>query len=129
MTRVLLDTHAFLWFVFDDPRLSERADAVISDPEVAKLLSVVSLWEVVIKQQLGKLRLGSDVATFFDRQVSGRLVEVVPLELGHLVAYDALPLVHRDPFDRALVAQARVEGVPLVTADARLAEYDVEVVW
>jgi PIN domain nuclease of toxin-antitoxin system len=127
--RALLDTHAFLWFVFDDPRLSQRAADLIEDQDVVKLLSVASLWEVAVKTQLGKLALGLDLETFFRRHVEERLVDLVGVQLPHLVAYGNLPLHHRDPFDRLLISQAEVLDVPIVTADARFAPYGVETVW
>lgn len=129
MTRVLLDTHAFLWFVFDDPRLSRKAGKVISDPGLEKLIGISTLWEIVIKSQLGRLGLGTDVESFFRDNVQGRTVEVVSLEIEHLVAYDRLPLLHRDPFDRVLVAQALSLGVPVVTSDRVFSRYGVRRIW
>jgi len=129
VTAALLDTHAFLWFVFDDPRLSAVAARTIEDRAVTKLLSVTSLWEIVIQRQLGKLDLGMELGSFFEDHVTNRELELVDLELGHLLAYEALPLAHRDPFDRLLVAQARVLGVPIVTADPSFARYEIKVVW
>ncbi|MBW2523057.1 MAG: type II toxin-antitoxin system VapC family toxin [Deltaproteobacteria bacterium] len=129
MNRVLLDTHAFLWFVFDDPRLSARAEATMSDPRITKLLGVASLWEIVIKHQLGKLGLGMEVQTFFDRFIHREGLEIVPIEPSHLVAYAQLPLHHRDPFDRLLVAQAKVLDMPIVTSDQSFEHYDVESLW
>lgn len=129
MKRVLLDTHALLWFLFDDPRLGSRASAVIEDPAVDKLLSVASLWELTIKVQLGKLELGMSLEAFFEDFVRGRLLEVLPIELSHLLAYGALPLRHRDPFDRLLVAQAHVLRLPIVTVDRSFAAYEVRTIW
>jgi PIN domain nuclease of toxin-antitoxin system len=129
VTAVLLDTHALLWFVFDDPRLSSIAEATIADPRVTKLLSVTSLWEIVIKSQLGKLRLGMKLEDFLDVHVTGSEIELVALELGHLLGYHSLPLAHRDPFDRMLVAQAGALGVPVLTADPAFALFDVKVIW
>jgi PIN domain nuclease of toxin-antitoxin system len=129
VTRVLLDTHAYLWFVFDDRRLSRRADSVISDPETEILLSVGSLWEIAIKAQLGRLDLGMPIDTFFSRYVEQRQVVVVGIQISHLVAYGRLPLVHRDPFDRLLVAQAQTLAVPILSADPRLEPYGVPVWW
>ena len=91
-------------------------------------MSAVSLWEVVIKVQLGKLNLDQSVEELFDREVHGTEIEVVGLELAHLLAYGALPLHHRDPFDRMLIAQAQCLGVPIVTADPAFAAYEVETV-
>jgi PIN domain nuclease of toxin-antitoxin system len=129
VTPLLLDTHAYLWFVFDDPRLSERAAAAIADRGTELLLSIASLWEMTIKRQLGKLDLGMALSTFLQRYVEQRRVTVLAVELPHLIAYDQLPLVHRDPFDRLLVAQAKVLGTPIVTIDPNFRSYDVEVVW
>jgi len=127
VNRVLLDTHALLWFLFDDPRLSDGAASYISDPAREKLVSVASLWEITIKCQLGKLRLGMDLEVFLREYVEHSELTVVPLEISHLVVYERLPLHHRDPFDRLLIAQAIALGVPIITADANFAAYDVAV--
>ena len=129
MNRVLLDTHALLWFLFDDPRLSPTASMTIENRRVAKLLSLVSLWEIVIKSQIGKINLGMELAVFFDQYVNKSELQLIDIELGHLLAYDALPLVHRDPFDRLLVAKAQVMNVPILSADPLLASYDIKTVW
>lgn len=129
MKPLLLDTHAFLWFVFNDPRLSEPAAAAISDSESEPILSIASLWEITIKRQLGKLDLGMDFPTFLRRVIEERSVTVLSIELSHLLAYDELPLHHRDPFDRLLVAQARALEVPIITADPNFAQYQLEVIW
>jgi PIN domain nuclease of toxin-antitoxin system len=126
---VLVDTHAFLWFVFDDPRLSSEAAQVIENPSVSKLVSVASLWEITIKRQLDKLSLGMDLADFFARFVRGADLDVVPIELPHLLAYAELPLRHRDPFDRVIIAQANVLAVPLVTSDLVFRDYSVDSIW
>lgn len=127
--RALLDTHAWLWFLFDDPRLSERAAELIGDPASAVLLSKISLWEIVIKVQIGKLRLGMSAQEFFQRHVHESSVQLVDLEVAHLLAYSELPLLHRDPFDRLLVAQAQQLQVPIVSGDESLKAYAVEVLW
>ncbi|MGH9381247.1 MAG: type II toxin-antitoxin system VapC family toxin [Thermoanaerobaculia bacterium] len=129
MKPLLLDTHTFLWFVFDDPRLSVPAAAAISDAEVEPILSIASLWEITIKRQLGKLDLGMDLTTFFRRYIEERSVTVLSIESSHLIAYDELPLHHRDPFDRLLVAQARALDAPIVTADPNFEGYELEIVW
>ena len=129
MTGVLLDTHTYLWFVFDDPRLSRTATRKIENADVTKLLSVVSLWEIAIKAQIGKLRLGMSFAQFLDDYVTTRELDLVDIELSHLLAYDALPLEHRDPFDRLLIAQARVLKGPIVSANPALRKYKVQILW
>lgn len=129
MRRVLLDTHAYLWFVYDDARLSEAAATNIADSNSAPLLSVVSLWEIVVKNQLGKLQLGMAVDRFFTEHVYGRRLDLVAIETRHLVEYSNLPLLHRDPFDRMIVAQALSLDVPVVTGDPWFAPYGVDVIW
>ena len=129
MTRLLLDTHALLWFLFDDPRLSTRAAQLIEDTQVDKVLSVASLWEITIKLQLGKLELGMPLDTFFSDFVRGRELRLLPIELPHLLAYSALPLHHRDPFDRLLIAQAKTLRMPILTSDESFTRYEVETLW
>jgi len=129
VSRVLLDTHAFLWFVFDDRRLSSRADTLIGDSDNEVLLSIASLWEITIKAQLDKLTLGMPVEVFFRRYVEQRRLALVDVQVAHLVAYGQLPLLHRDPFDRLLVAQAQVLGVPILSSDSKLEPYGVPILW
>ena len=129
MRSLLLDTHAFLWFIFDDPRLSEGAAAALSRPRTELSLSVASLWEITIKHQLGKLELGMDLDTFLREYIELRELNIMPVSLAHLRAYSALDLRHRDPFDRLLVAQATCSGMPLVSGDPAIRCYEVEVVW
>ena len=128
MARLLLDTHAFLWFVFDDARLSATAANAIADPRTEKLLSIASLWEIAVKVSLGKLDLGSSIEAFFASEIEGRELTVLPIANAHLIRLAALPFHHRDPFDRLLVAQALVEGLPVTTADPSFAAYGVTVV-
>jgi PIN domain nuclease of toxin-antitoxin system len=129
VTEVLLDTHALLWFVFDDPRISPTAAEMIADGSVTKYLSVISLWEIVIKSQLGRLRLGMPIQGFFSQYISGSDLSLVDIELSHLLAYDALPLIHGDPFDRILLAQAKVLSQPILSADPMMARYGIDVLW
>lgn len=126
--RLLLDTHAFLWFVFDDPRLSERAAQSIENASRVAL-SIASLWEIVIKVQLGKLELGMAFAAFFAEHVEKTELEIVPVELPHLLEYSTLPLHHRDPFDRLILAQARVLASPVASADPNFRAYGVQILW
>lgn len=129
MKPLLLDTHALLWLLFADPRLSNTAEAAIADPTTEKSISMASLWEIAIKTQIGKLRLGMELETFFINEIEGRTVTVIPIELRDLLAYSALPLLHRDPFDRLLVAQATCRNLQIVSADPQIAAYGVPVVW
>jgi PIN domain nuclease of toxin-antitoxin system len=126
---LLLDTHAFLWFCQDDPQLSATAKAVIEDPANRKLLSVACCWEIAIKAGLGKLTLGEPSATYIAGAITRTGFEIFPITLPHATGVESLPLHHRDPFDRLLVAQALAETVPIVSRDAGLDPYGVRRVW
>ena len=127
--RALLDTHAFLWWIGDDPRLSERAREVLSDGDNDLVFSAASGWEIAIKARLGRLHVSGDLNTYLVRQLTENYTSVLPVHLSHALRVHALPDHHRDPFDRLLVAQAIVEEIPLLSADPRIARYPVEVVW
>lgn len=123
---VLLDTHAVLWLLAGDRRLSPRARSALSVSEQPLTVSVVSLWEVATKRSLGKLDAPADLS----RRIAGLgVVELLPISPPHAEAVGALPWHHRDPFDRMLVAQAQVEGLSIVSADPALAQYGVDVIW
>jgi len=121
---LLLDTHVLLWWLADDPRLGDRARDLIADPDNAVYLSAVVTWEIRIKQSIGKL----DIPTDFRPVVDAQGFTGLPLTIDHTDALAALPMHHRDPFDRMLVAQARSEGLTVLTADASFRSYDVGVV-
>ncbi len=125
--KALLDTHVFLWVVTEPERL--RGDTLdhISDAATDLFLSAVSAWEIAIKYELGRLTLTEPPEAFVPSRM--RLTEVQELPISHAdaLAAAALPRLHRDPFDRLLVSQARRHGLVLVTADAAIAAYDVEV--
>ena len=125
----MLDTHAFLWWIGDDPRLSERAREVLSDGDNDLVFSAASGWEIAIKARLGRLHIPEDLNTYLFRQLTENYTSVLPVHLSHALRVHALPDHHRDPFDRLLVAQAIVEEIPLLSADPRIARYPVEVVW
>ena len=127
--RLLLDTHAFLWWIFDDPRLSSTARTLIADPSAEILFSVVSAWEIAIKSRTGRLDLPPDVPAFIHDQIRRNRFTVLPIELRHALQVHALPGHHRDPFDRLLVAQAQVETVPMLSTDTQIAAYDVTLRW
>jgi len=123
--RVLLDTHAALWWAIDDPRLGRAAGDVIEDPANEVLLSAVVVWEVAIKRGVKKLDAPSDLALL----LLERGVVALPVTLDHAAAVGRLPDHHRDPFDRLLIAQAITEGATLVSRDPAFTDYDVPVVW
>lgn len=121
---LLLDTHALLWWLDDDPTLSVDARAAIADPENTVFLSAVVVWEIRIKQGIGKLDLPDDFADALNDQQFAEL----PVSVEHAHAVAGLPTVHRDPFDRMLVAQAMVERLTIVTRDPFIADYGVNVI-
>jgi PIN domain nuclease of toxin-antitoxin system len=129
VNRVFLDTSTFLWFVFDDARLSHLADSIISSIENQKLLSMASLWEIAIKKQLGKLSLGMSFDDFLATYVTRSDLEVVPIDLQHLITYEALPFHHRDPFDRLIIAQAKSLRAAIITSDNYFEKYEVQILW
>lgn len=129
MTRVLLDTHAFLWFITADSRLSSPARQVLTTGGNQLLLSVASVWEIAIKVSIGRLPIPLPLDDFIPEQLRINRIELLPVSLEHTFRVARLPLHHRDPFDRILAAQAMQEGVPLVSADAALDAYPVVRHW
>jgi PIN domain nuclease of toxin-antitoxin system len=127
--RLLLDTHAFLWWVEDDKRLSRRARKAVALAENECLLSLASVWEMAIKVSLGKLRLAAPLEAFLPEQLAKNGFRELPLDFRHVVKVSRLPFHHRDPFDRLLVAQALEEDLAVVSADEAFAAYGVRRVW
>ena len=127
--KVLLDTHTFLWWITDDRRLSLRAREVISNEENELFISAATGWEIAIKVRIGRLELPDDPERFVPEQL--RINNFKPLSVGmdHALHVSILPDHHRDPFDRMLIAQAQVEGMPIVSADPNIEKYQVEVIW
>ncbi len=126
--RYLLDTHAFLWWIADDPRLTERVRAILRDGHQEVFFSAASAWEIAIKTRLGRLEFDEDVAEYIPRQLLANGFSPLPVEVRHALRVHSLPLLHRDPFD-LLVAQALLEGLPILTADPALAQYPVAALW
>lgn len=125
MSRLLADTHVVLWALGDVPRLSATVREQLEDPRTEPLVSIVSVWETAIKVALNKLRAPADLP---ERLVT-RGFTILTVSLEHAWAVRGLPHHHGDPFDRMLIAQAQVEGLPIATADPRFAVYGVRVVW
>jgi PIN domain nuclease of toxin-antitoxin system len=127
--RILLDTHAFLWFTLGDPLLSAVARALIEDPGNQKLVSPATYWEIAIKVSINKLFLNAPYEDFLDRGIRQNGFTILPIETQHTAAVARLPFHHKDPFDRLLVAQALTEGIPIVSADALLDPCGVRRLW
>lgn len=126
---VLLDTHAFLWWISDSPKLSALAREVMSDGNNVLYFSAASGWEIAIKAQLGRLQLPNDLESFIPEQLAANNMTVLPVQLHHALHVSMLPRYHRDPFDRILIAQSQVESLPLVTVDAKISRYAVDIIW
>ncbi|PDV97584.1 type II toxin-antitoxin system VapC family toxin [Candidatus Chloroploca asiatica] len=127
--KLLLDTHTFIWWDSDPAKLSATALALCSDPANDLILSVTSLWEMYIKHQLGKLSLRLPLVDIVAHQQATNSVNVLPILPTHVFALDGLPTVHKDPFDRLLVAQANSEDATLVSADPIFKSYPVRMAW
>lgn len=127
--RALLDTQCWLWMLAAPERFSETAMTLINDSQNELLLSAVSSWEIAIKSGIGKLILPIPPEEYVPDRMRSSGVIGMPIEHSHALRVAALPLHHRDPFDRLLVAQAQVEGLSLLSADRQLARYDVEILW
>jgi PIN domain nuclease of toxin-antitoxin system len=129
MQRVLLDTHSFLWFITVDPKLSAPARRVISAGANELLLSIASAWEIAIKVSLGRLPISEPLETFIPEQLRLNRIQLLPIELRHTFEAARLPLFHRDPFDRLLIAQAIAESLPVVSADPAFDSYPIRRLW
>lgn len=126
---VLLDTHALLWWIMNDPRLSAKATSVIAAPENTIYVSAASAWEITIKTQIGKLKLVQPVDRYIPAQVTTNGFVDLPISMAHALHIHSLPLHHRDPFDRILVAQSQLENMPILSADPMLSCYAVDLIW
>jgi len=127
--RLLLDTHTFLWFVTNDPQLSENALDAVAEPTNEVLLSPASYWEIAIKVSLGKYPLTVPFETFFQEGIEGSEMAILPIEVRHAAVLSSLPMHHKDPFDRMMISQAIVEQIPIVSADSALDAYGVQRWW
>lgn len=126
--KALLDTHAFLWSISDDERLSRKAQQIFTGSNDL-WLSVASIWEILIKVKTGKLPLPEPSGPYLVRELSENGIEVLPIKLDHVLRIENLTAHHRDPFDRILIAQSIEEKLPLVTADPVFERYPVKLIW
>jgi PIN domain nuclease of toxin-antitoxin system len=127
--RLLLDTHAFLWWIADDARLSRRARGAIANRKAECFVSLASCWEMAIKVSLDKLTLAAPVEQFVPEQLSANGFELLRIEFAHVTRVERFAFHHRDPFDRLLAAQALIEDMTIVSADPVFRRYGVKRVW
>ncbi|MGA3042028.1 MAG: type II toxin-antitoxin system VapC family toxin [Bryobacteraceae bacterium] len=123
----MLDTHAFLWAITDDRRLTRQARRILETADL--FLSVASIWEIITKMQIGKLPLPDAPSKYLPRHVAALGAKLLAIETAHILRLEALPLHHRDPFDRLLVAQSLEEKLPLLSADTLLDPYGADIRW
>ncbi len=126
--KLLLDTHIFLWLNFEPEKLSDHIRDVCSDSANQLYLSIVSPWEIQIKQQLGKLKFQSPLNKLINVQIEQNDLILLPIQLKHIYALSDLPHIHKDPFDRLLIAQSHVESMRLVSTDKKFQQYSVVVI-
>ena len=126
---LLLDTQIILWAALSPSSITERAFQALRNPDNVRLISAVTCWEIATKVQTGKLVLPLPLEEFLNRQIADLVLIPLPLTCHHATRVATLPLIHRDPADRLLIAQAQMERVPIVTSDAMIRRYDVEVIW
>ncbi|MBQ36525.1 MAG: PIN domain nuclease [Gemmatimonadaceae bacterium] len=127
--KLLIDTHVFLWAVHGDPRLSKPAREAYLNRRNDLYVSAASFWEIGIKVSLGKLELASGWLETLRHEMEASGLRLLPVEPEHCASLASLPFHHRDPFDRLLVTQALKEGMSIITADRKLAEYEPACVW
>jgi PIN domain nuclease of toxin-antitoxin system len=127
--KLILDTHTFIWWANEPEKLSEKALTACQDNSNTLILSVVSVWEMQIKMQLGKLKISRPIEKLIKTQQQANGLQVLPIELAHVLSLSGLPSHHKDPFDRLLITQANVEGAILVSVDLVFSSYSVKVLW
>jgi PIN domain nuclease of toxin-antitoxin system len=126
--KALLDTHTFLWAIAEEGKLSRRAQQIYTGPSDL-WLSVASVWEILIKAEAGKLPLPEPAGPYLVKKLVKDGIEVLPITLDHVLRIESLPMHHRDPFDRLLIAQSIEEEWPVITADPWFNRYPVDVIW
>jgi PIN domain nuclease of toxin-antitoxin system len=127
--KLLLDTHAFIFLTSNPAALPSVARNAMEDPGNELFLSIASPWEMQIKSDLGKLHLHDSVLNLVEFEIDRGAIRLLPLELAHIDELSRLPPIHRDPFDRIIVAQTRCEGMQLISGDGRIRQYGVDVTW
>lgn len=127
--KVLIDTHVFLWVLVSPKKLSLRARSVIESGDNHVLLSTASLWEIAIKEQVGKLSLPNPPERYLRRRIAESDIEMLPVSAEHALRLFSLPVHHKDPFDRIIIAQSKEEDIAVITADAVMRRYEIEVIW
>jgi PIN domain nuclease of toxin-antitoxin system len=127
--KFLIDTHVLLWLSGDSENLSERVASLILDEQNSLFLSFASIWEIQIKSQLGKLNLTRSLPNLLEQQSQVNGIQFLEINLAHIYGLRDLPNYHRDPFDRLLIAQSRIEQMPILSIDRAFDAYEVQRIW
>ena len=127
--RVLIDTHVLIWWTGESNQLSLLVRDMLADQQTEPVLSMASIWEMQIKTSLGKLSLQMDLPTLVETEMSRNRFILLPIELKHIYKLNDLPLHHKDPFDRLLIAQSVIEAMPIISIDEKFDAYGVQRLW
>ncbi len=127
--RLLLDTHTFIWYVTDNPRLSAHVKLLIEDENNEKLVSIASIWEMAIKHSIGRLNFSLPFIEFVRQQLTVSNIGLLEINLQQIEVVASLPLHHRDPFDRLIIAQSMAQQIPILSVDAIFDAYAIARVW
>ncbi len=125
----LLDTHILLWSALEPEKLSRKTLDIIENQEKSLVISTASVWEIVTKVSIGKLNIPMDIEAFIRTTLSRLNARIIDITLDDTLGIGSLPLHHKDPFDRILISQSRNREIPIITKDAQISRYDVEIIW
>jgi len=125
---LLIDTQSFIWFTEDDPRMPSKIKSLLNNKDNALLLSIVSLWEITIKIGIGKLKLQKSLSDMIN-DIYEDGFEILPIKLSHLLELSRLVPIHKDPFDRMIIAQGLAENIPVISSDRVFFEYPIHAIW
>ena len=128
MPEYLLDTHTLIWMLEDNPLIPLRIKNLITKFDSQLSISIISIWEIVIKTQIGKLELKFEIQDIFEYCERNK-IQIRPVTINYLLTYQTLPLIHRDPFDRMIIATAISDKITIVSKDAEIAKYQVNLIW
>lgn len=127
--KILIDTHALLWLITDDKKLSTKSKLYFTDPENELYFSMASFWEICIKTSIGKLSLSTSWEQTLKEELSFNSVQLLPISTEHCVQVSKLPFYHRDPFDRLIIAQAVVDELHIMSIDEHFEHYPISLIW
>ncbi|MDO4224209.1 MAG: type II toxin-antitoxin system VapC family toxin [Acinetobacter sp.] len=127
--KLLLDTHAFIWFIHDSPKLSNLAKSLIVNPNNECFISLASIWEMSIKSSMGKLDIPLPIHDLYEQHIVGNDMELLPITIHHIEKVHELPFYHKDPFDRMIIAQSIVENMTIISCDSAYHDYPIHHAW